>query len=167
MKRAPPMGDVSHCTSPPCRWAVARTTANPRPTPPVSRDRDESVRVNRSKIRCRSSSATPVAVVVDGQRDRRRRRSSARRSTDVRRVASGVLDEVADHPRQRLAVADQPGRADVRRYRSRSGVWRRWPRPPPARPRPGRSPPTEVPPRRPWRDPSGRRRCGPGASLRP
>ena len=46
--RAPPSEADSQRTSPLCRRAVARTTASPRPTPPLRRARDSSMRAKRS-----------------------------------------------------------------------------------------------------------------------
>jgi tetraprenyl-beta-curcumene synthase len=42
--RAPPSGETSARTEPPCASAIARTIANPRPVPPEERLRAESVR---------------------------------------------------------------------------------------------------------------------------
>ena len=67
--RAPPSGESLISASPPCHSATLFTIASPRPTPPLSRPRLPSTRVNGSKRRWRSRGGTPgpsSSTLIDG-----------------------------------------------------------------------------------------------------
>src|SRR6266542_661787 len=55
----PEPGELLTRTVPPCASAMALTMARPRPTPPARRERPESARANRSKIRSALSGGIP------------------------------------------------------------------------------------------------------------
>ena len=59
LTRRPPSGRSSSVMSPPCRRTTARTTVSPRPTPPVSRLREDSRRKKGAKTWLRIASGIP------------------------------------------------------------------------------------------------------------
>ena len=59
VKRAPPSVRLAASTEPSCAATIAATIANPKPVPPVARERLRSTRQNRSKIRSNWSAGRP------------------------------------------------------------------------------------------------------------
>ncbi len=112
--RAPPSGESLIHASPPCHSATLFTMASPNPTPPLSRPRLPSSRVNGSKRRSRSARRDAGTVVVD--RDHAAAALLRHREHDtVLRVAHGVAQHVHQGAREVLGIAGERGRHLARR----------------------------------------------------
>ena len=96
-----------------CAATISRTIARPSPVPPPLRERSASSRTKRSKTRDHGrpagmpgpSSPTPTTAQPS---------AGLHVDLDARRgVPGGVVEQVAQHPGQRVGVAGEPGRGDV------------------------------------------------------
>ena len=117
-----PAGSRAPASVPPCASTMARAMASPRPEPPLARLREPSTRNSRSVRRGRSSAGTPGAL---SSQSRCTRSPSLRAYTCEPpgriRVAQAVLQQVAEHLRQPVGVAERSSRRSARLAARRAG----------------------------------------------
>ena len=105
---SPPPGRLASVSSPPWARTTERAMARPRPTPPVSREREPSRRTKGSNTRSSWSLGDARPVVLD--RDHRLARLAPQAHARTAAVSDRVLDQVAQRApqRQRPDARHQP-----------------------------------------------------------